>query len=221
MTGMRSWRWLPLAGPLYAVLAIVLIFFVAGDSPGDKASGQTVMDFYNSHQTSTVIVAFSGPLLAALLILFFADLRSVARERRISPGAGPTVMIGGAVVWASGLLLGSSMELALFAASDHDQGQVAQTLNVLSDSMWLPYIAGHAITLIGAGLTVLSSDLLPRWLGWTAAVVGTISLLGPGGFLGFFVAPLWMLVAGVLLARPEAAPIRHPQRVDRRTSQDA
>ena len=67
--------------------------------------------------------------------------------------------------------------------------------------MWIPFIAGIAATLIGAGLTVLSSGVLPRWLGWVALVAGVISLAGPGGFLGFFVGPLWILVAGVLLFR--------------------
>ena len=51
---------------------------------------------------------------------------------------------------------------------------------------------------------------MPAWLGWVAVVVGVISLVGPGGFLGFFVAPIWTLVAGVMLSlrtrTKEAAP---------------
>lgn len=221
MNGLRSPRWLALAGPLFAVVFIVAIFLLQGDTPEDQASGQEVVDFYVDNETQGLIGAFLAPLLAALVVLFFSHLRSLARERRVSTGAGPTVMISGAVIWASGLLLGAVLELALVSAADNGQGEVAQALNVLSTTLWLPFIAGIAITLIGAGLTVLGSDFLPKWLGWVAAVVGVVSLIGPGGFLGFFVGPLWMLVAGVLLARPATAPLRDSHRVERRVRQDA
>jgi hypothetical protein len=46
-----------------------------------------------------------------------------------------------------------------------------------------------------------------HWVGQvvptTLVVVGIIALAGPGGFLGFFVAPLWMLVAGVMMLRTD------------------
>jgi hypothetical protein len=115
------------------------------------------------------------------------------------------VLLAGAVLWASGLLIGATTSLGVLTASDHGQSQVAQTMNVLCNDAWLPFIAGIAVTLIGAGLTVLATGVLPRWMGWVAAVTGVVSLAGPGGFLGFFVGPLWLLVAGVLLARAPTA----------------
>jgi hypothetical protein len=112
-------------------------------------------------------------------------------------------MIGGAVVWAGGLLLGSWLDLAVVSSSKHHQEGVAQTLNVLLATNWIPFIAGIAVTLVGAGMTVLSTGILPRWMGLVGLVVGIIALAGPGGFLGFFVAPLWMLVAGVMMLRTD------------------
>jgi hypothetical protein len=135
-------------------------------------------------------------------VLFFGYVRSVARDRGTS-GAGPTVMVGGAVLWAAGLLLGSMLNLAALSAEDHGLGEVAQTVNVLNAVSWIPFIGGIAVTLIGAGMTVLRSGVLPSWLGWFGLVVGIIALAGPGGFLGFFAAPLWMLLAGFLLIRAD------------------
>lgn len=197
----RTSRLLALTGPLLAVIYIVTGFVLEGNPPGEKASGQQVVQYYNDHQGQTLASAFLGPLAAVLLVLFFSHVRTLARERRIAPGPGPTIMISGAVLWAGGLLLDSMLTLGQATSADNGQEQVAQTLNVLSNDAWLPFIGGLAVTLIGAGVTVLSADLLPRWLGWVAVVVGVISILGPGGFLGYFVAPLWMLVAGILLAR--------------------
>ncbi|MFN2538709.1 MAG: hypothetical protein ABR549_11280, partial [Mycobacteriales bacterium] len=137
-------------------------------------------------------------------VLFASYLRTLVRERHVAPGPGPTVLLAGAVLWGSGILIGATMSLAVAAASNHGQDQVAQTLNVLSNASWLPFIAGIAVTLLGAALTVFRTGILPRWLGWVALVAGVVSLIGPGGFLGFFAGPLWLLVAGVVLAREPA-----------------
>ncbi|MDX6223968.1 MAG: hypothetical protein QOJ92_762 [Frankiales bacterium] len=176
-----------------------------GSTPGEKSSGKAVMSYYTDHKNAGLTGVFLTPLLVLLLLLFFSHLRALARGLDGQGGAAPTLMISGAVLWAGGALLGSSLALALVSSSDHGQSQVAQTLNVLSAADWVPFIGGIAVTLIGAGMTVLSTAVLPRWLGWVALVVGVISLAGPGGFLGFFVAPLWMLVAGVLLSRAQPA----------------
>lgn len=198
-------RLLALTGPVFFVLFFSAIFFVDDDGPGDKASGKQVVDYVSSHEGGLLVGAFGGPLLAALLVVFFSHLRTVARERSAAAGAGPTVMVGGAVLWAAGLLLGSMLDLAVVDAAQDDQEQVAQTLSVVLNASWLPFIAGAAITLIGGGMTVLRTGVVARWLGWVALVVGLIGLAGPGGFLCFFAGPLFMALAGVMLLRADAA----------------
>jgi hypothetical protein len=199
-------RLLVLTGPLFTVLFGVAVFAMSEEGPGEGASGRAVLDYIDDHEAQLAVGAFGGPLFAALLVVFFSQLASLARQRGPAAGAGPAVMVSGAVLWAAGLLLGSNMELAALSAGDKDLEQVAQTLNVLIETNWIPFIAGIAVTLIGAGMTVLRSGLLPSWLGWVALVVGIIALAGPGGFLGFFVGPLWMLVAGIMLATREQEP---------------
>jgi hypothetical protein len=197
-------RWMVWTGPLFTVVFAGALFGLEGSTPGEKASSKEVMDYFNSHQGRTMTEVFLAPLMAALLVLFASHIRTMVRDRHLVPGQGPTVLLAGAVLWASGLLLGSVLSLALVSASDHGQDQVAQTMNVLANDSWIPFIAGVAVTLIGAGLTVLGTGILPRWMGWVALVVGVISMAGPGGFLGFFVGPLWLLVAGVMLGRAPA-----------------
>lgn len=185
-------------GPVYAVLFLVVGLVLEGDAPGEKTSGEDVVAYFNGHQGRTLAEAFAGPLAAALLILFVSELRTRARARQDS-GAPATAMVAGAVLLAGGILFGSAIDLGLASSADHDQPEVAQTLNVLGNADWIPFIGGIAVFLIGAGLTVLSSGLLPKWLGWVALVGGVVSLVGPGGFIGFFLAPLWILVAGIML----------------------
>ena len=193
-----SSRALAWTGPAFTVVFAVGVFGLEGDAPGEKASGESVVSYFNAHQGRSLTTVFATPLLVLLLIVFVSHLRSLTRG--LADGAGPSVLMGGAVLWGGGMLIGSTLSLSLLSAADHDKEQAAETLNVLSNCSWLPFIAGIAVTLVGAGMTVLSSGLLPRWMGWVALVVGIVSLIGPGGFLGFFVGPLWMLAAGVMLA---------------------
>jgi hypothetical protein len=204
MNGPNSSRWLALTGPLFTVVFVIVGFGLLGSTPGEKASAQKVVDYYSSHQGRATAAALLAPLGAAILVLFGSYLRARAREAGAT-GVGPTVLIGGVVLWGSGLLIGSTFGLTLVSASDHKQLQVAQTANVLSNDAWLPFVAGIAVTMLGAGMTVLSTRILPRWLGWVALVVGVVALLGPGGFAGFFIAPLWLLVAGIMLWMSSAA----------------
>jgi hypothetical protein len=208
MNGSGSSRWLAWTGPVFGVVFFIVAFVLQGSTPGEKDSAAKVMAYYNSHHDRTMVSVFLTPLGALLIVLFFSYLASLARAHGDVSGPGPTVLVGGAVLWAGGLLLGSVADLTLVSASDHAQAQIAQTANVISNDAWIPFVAGISVTLVGAGLTLLKTKILPTWLAWVALVVGIVSVLGPGGFAGFFIGPLFMIVAGIMLAvRKEGAPI--------------
>jgi hypothetical protein len=208
MNGSQQSRFLIWLGPVFAVLFLGASF-AAGDGPNEKASGAKVVAYIEAHQGRTLIQAFGAALISVLLILFAGELRR--RARAYGDSASATVMVAGAVVWTGGILLGALLELGLSSSADHHQEQVAQTLNVLNSASWIPFIAGLAIFLVGAGGMVLQSGMLPKWLGWVACVGGVVSLAGPGGFAGFFLAPAWIVVAGVMLAlRSDAATATAP-----------
>jgi hypothetical protein len=160
-----------------------------------------VFSYVDGHRTQLLASVFLSPLAAALLVVFAAYVFSRARAAG-DARTGPIILLAGAVLWASGLLLGSMVTLAQVSAADNRQLQLGQTLNVLASASWVPFIGGIAVFLIGAGITGLSSRLLPMWIGWAALVLGIVSLAGPGGFVGYFAAPLWMFVAGIMLGLP-------------------
>jgi hypothetical protein len=215
MNEKASPRWLMWTGPIFALLFLVGGMALDTDGPGEKASGAKVIKFFDAREGRGLISVFATPLLVALLILFAAGLRSRARRQGTS-GVGATVMLAGAVLWSAGILLGSMLTLAIMSAADHNQPGVAQAANVIAAADWLPFIGGIAIFMIGAGLQVLASRVVPVWLGWVALVVGIVSLAGPGGFIGYILAPVWMLVVGILLAvRREDSASVEPQPASR------
>lgn len=196
--GSRHWAW---TGVAFFVIYAVSILFLSGNTPGEKASAQTVMDYYNSHHGRSMTDALLSPLVVALGVIYFTYLRARVREAGAKSDIGPTTMLAGAILWAAGGLVGSVTELMVTSASWHHQGQVVQTANVLANDSWIPFIAGMAVMLTGAGIAVLQSSLLPKWMGWVVLVVGVVSLAGPGGFVGFFVAPVFILVSAIMLLR--------------------
>jgi hypothetical protein len=198
MNESRAPRAMIWTGPVFAVLFLV-VGFMTGDVPSDKASAAKLLTYYHDHKTTQMVTIFLTPLAAALLVLFAAQLvrRARAADERTT---GASVLFGGAVLWAAGMLIGSMVTVAQVDAADKKQGEASVALNMLSNATWLPFIAGIAVFLIGAGMTALGTHLLPKWLGWLALVVGVVSLAGPGGFVGFFGAPAWLLITGIVLA---------------------
>ncbi|MDX6199492.1 MAG: hypothetical protein QOJ79_2643 [Actinomycetota bacterium] len=199
----RSDRWLALLGPLFLVLMVV-VMALSGSTPGENWSGQRIITHYHGKVGVNLAAAFLvGPAVVALLLFVSAFRLQLSRE----VGAPRKLVQYGAVVYGVALLMTAVVSLAEVSAADDKQAGAAQAMNYLNNAGWIPIVIGAGALLIGAGWSVLRSGILPSWLGWISLVVGVISLLGPGGFVGFFVAPIWVAVAGVMLyMRPEAAP---------------
>jgi hypothetical protein len=208
MSSANTSRWLVWTGPLYAVVLVVGDLLLEGSTPGEKASSTEVVNYFNAHRGRTMAEVFLAPALIVLVALFAAELRKRARARG-EDGIGPAVLMIGAALLGGGVVFGAVVDLGLLSAADHHQDQIAQTFNVLNNDDWIPFIAGLAVFMIGAGSTVLSAGLLPKWLGWVAIGAGVVSLAGPGGFVGYFLMPAWLIVGGIMLAMRSTPAVPH------------
>lgn len=195
-------RWMAWAGLAFLILTAVMMF-LSGSDIADGASGAKVVESIEADKDGLLVAVFLTPVAVAVLLLFTARLRGLVGP---AAGAGRRLLQYGAVILASAMALGASIDLALITAADNNQEAVAQALNVLDSSTWMPFTIGLAILLTGAGMSVLRTGVLPAWMGWVALVVGVVSLLGPGGFAGYFLGPLWVGFAGSMLATRRTAP---------------
>jgi hypothetical protein len=195
MEATRSDRWIALLGPVFLVL-MVLVLVLGGNTPAENSSGQKLIAHYDGKAGANLAAAFLvGPAVVALLL--FVGWFRLLLGRDI--GAPRKLLQYGAVVYGVALLMIAAVNLAEVGAADDKQAGAAQAMNYLNNAMWIPIVIGAGALLIGAGWAVLRSGILPGWLGWIALVVGIISLLGPGGFAGFFLGPLWVAAAGLML----------------------
>ncbi len=111
------------------------------------------------------------------------------------------VVTAGGAVYAVGLMLMAALMVALVDAANKHLAGPAQTLNVLSNDLWVPVVVGISLLGLGTGVSALRSATLPTWLGWASVVLGVLALAGPVGAIAFLLAPVWALVTGIVIMR--------------------
>lgn len=193
---MRSGWLAPLTGVVFVVL-VVIAFTIAGEPPDADSSSQEIVDFYVDNKDSVSIGAFVATL-AVLFLIFFAN-----HLRRVLDAAGDaalsaTVLVGAAMM-AVGVAIDSTISLALAQAADDIEATSVQTLQALWDNDFLPIALGTVAFLISAGISILQTAALPKWLGWVALVLAVIGVT-PLGFVAFLGSGIWILVVSVMLA---------------------
>jgi hypothetical protein len=196
---MSRWsRLVPLCGVLFVAL-LVGSFAWSGNSPGVKASGAKVIQFYTAHHDAQQNSAFLGMYAAVLFLFFAAWLRGYLR-RTAQPAAGTLAALsfGGAVLFAAGGTLQNGLQFALSDAPGSLSAGAAQALNVLDNDLFLPLIVGGCVFMIANGIAAVRLGVLPAWLGWIAILIGVVTVT-PVGFVGFLAVLGWVLVASVVL----------------------
>jgi hypothetical protein len=193
----RAERWAPLAGVMFTV-AFAVGFVTTGDTPAVDASGQEVIAHYDD-AGSILASIVAAPIAAVGLLVFAGMLRHRLRARGAEWLA--TVAFGGAAVYAAGLGLFATTQLALLDAADLGQPEVAQALNIVDNENFMPVVVGLAVTLLATGWHAVTSRSLPTWLGRSTLALGVLALAGPAGFIAFLLFPIWVLVTAISLLR--------------------
>jgi Domain of unknown function (DUF4386) len=166
------------------------------------------------------VIACLSVVYAAAFVIYLCSLydllRGAATERvRI---LGPLVLVGGVVfvvlhavsdIGITGLI---GAKLAAFGAR-HDHG-VSYVLYLMTYALDSVADVFGSLSAVAAGLLVMRSGVLPRWLGWMAILAGILLFLqgfGLGGviasfglvldLIGFVLLLIFVLVSSVILMR--------------------
>jgi hypothetical protein len=193
---------IPLAG--VALVAFFVIGVVlSGSEPSATASPATVIAWYSSHSGQMKASGYLSSVGVLFGLVFFAHVRNYLSEAG-GPRVLATAAFGGAVVFASGGLLGLGAGLALAADPGRLSDAAAQALNVSQN-----YIGGLAINfgaatlLLAAGAAAFIGHRFPAWIRWLSVVAGVLSLI-PVPNVGTLTVSAWTLVVSItLLVRRE------------------
>jgi hypothetical protein len=195
----RLSRLAPLTGVIFAVLVVVGVF-TSGETPNANASPAKVLAYYGSHRSEVETSAILFALAFLFVVLFAGSLRSYMRRTAAAEGLAAIVLAGG-VLMAAGVLTGAGVEYGLA----HNLGQLApataQTMNLLSQELFLPVLGGAFLFAIGSGLAILRGARLPTWLGWVAIVLAIAVLIPPASFLALLVFAIWSVIVSILIYR--------------------
>jgi hypothetical protein len=195
----RLSRLAPLTGVIFAVVVIVGIFS-GGETPNADASSAKVIAYYASHSSEVKTTSILFALAFLILVLFAGSLRSYLRRTAAAEGLA-AIVLAGAVVMATGALLGSSVEFGLAENLRHLEPAAAQALNLLSNELFLPVLGGAFLFAIGSGLAILRGAPLPKWLGWVAIVLGIAALIPPASFPALIGFAIWSVIVSILIYR--------------------
>ena len=199
MQSNRFARFQPVAGVIAGLVLVAGLALTWGDPSSETGLDETFSywaDNRGQHQISGLLLA---PLIAFLLVFFGTGLRRHLRQADADAGHG-SVAFGGALLAAATFALVGMLEGAATNAAHEGNRTATYTLSQLHSYDWLAWNAAFAALLLATGLGALRNLVLPRPFAWATIVIGA-SLLTPLGLFGFFLLPLWLVVAGVMLAR--------------------
>src|SRR3954469_4851699 len=181
------------------VLTTIAVFIIAGSSPDSHDSAAKVVSFYAKHHDKYNAVGFLIAIPAAFLALFTGALRQ--RLRRTDGGsiAATTAAVAGGTIAAAGIMLFGSMQVALSDGSGHVSAASMQTLNVVANNSFVPWIGGFGVLLLATGIATLQTRALPRAIGYISLVLGVL-VFTPAGWWSFLAGGLTLAVASVIMA---------------------
>lgn len=193
----RLSRFAPLTGVVFALLGFAGFAISKANLLSSTASGSQVIAFYGAHHFGQ---AFSDVLLTvgfAMFLLFAGSLRDRLRQGDDREPLGAVALVAAGVM-AAGVLAFFSVDFALASASGQLSPDAAQALNALAFRLVLPACAGTLVFGIAAGLAVIRSAIVPRWLGAIAIVIGLVGV-SPLLTVALMALYVWTLVVAVIL----------------------
>ena len=186
----RAW----VAGIVFVAALLAEAVISAGIPIDQGDSAAKIADALRDHRKTVLVAAYLSVVYAVAFVVYLSKLhdllRGVTERSRVLHSL---VLVGGVLLVALhgvsdigiyGLLGG---KLATYGAQ-HDQG-LSYTLYLLTFALDSVGDVFGSVFLIAAGLLVIQSRVLPRWLAWIAVIGGILLFLqgfGLGGVIGTY-----------------------------------
>ena len=132
-----------------------------------------------------------GMAFVGLLLFFGAALRNALRVTDKNWLADVTLL--GFVALAATLGSWIVTDVAMWKAVAYGDESTIRTIAVISDAGFLPLMASMIAVYLGTGLAALRTGALPRWLAIASISIGIFAPLGPLGFVGAALLPIWLV----------------------------
>ena len=220
----RAWeRYAWAAGIVFVVAFVAETVVSIGVGVNQNDSAVNIANALHDHRQRLLVITYLSVVYAAMFLIYLSRLYDLLRggtdQRRF---LGSLVLAGGALFVAlhavsdigiTGVL---GAKLASFG-SQRDPG-VSYTLYLMTFGLDSVGDVFGSLFAFAAGVLVIDSGVLPRWLGWVSVLVGVLFFLqgfGLGGviatfglvldLIGFVLFLIFVLVSSVISFRRETA----------------
>lgn len=187
-------RYASVAGIVFVVALLAESVLATGVGLSQNDSAAKIATGLHEHRTRLLVIAYLSTIYAAAFVIYLCSLYSFLRRGAERAGIlGYLVLVGGVLFVAlhavsdigiTGLL---GAKLASFS-DQHDPG-LAYTLYLVTYALDSVGDIFGSLAAVAAGLLVLKSRVLPRWLGWVSILAGIMFFLqgfGLGGVIATF-----------------------------------
>jgi hypothetical protein len=208
----RIWTRIAAAGGIFYVGLTALgndVLGSGGEGPDMTASRSQIGAYVSTHPpTALSWAALYIELLGILAFVFFLGcLWSVLRRAEGEHGPFSAIAFGAGLV-SVGVKIASFPALiaAFYRAQEGMDSQLAAALLDMNGVSFVLTWAIDAALLAATAVVVLRTGALPRWLGWSAAVLSPALLVGVAfatsfGFVPYVLTTLWIVATSIVLIR--------------------
>jgi hypothetical protein len=197
----------PLAGAGAALLTVAGYLVIGPDLDSDVPASR-VTTYYATHHTHVMVASVMFTYAAILFAVFGAALCTRLRRAALHPLVAGLALVATAVATAGDLANAGSWYVLGDLGGKHTISPAAlQTFHIAVSAAVFPEAAGAGVLLLAVAAGGITAAAFPRWMAWSALVLGVVQLLptpGTVGFLSGLLVLVWMLGAGVSMAlRPD------------------
>jgi hypothetical protein len=208
----RAWA----AGIVFVVALLAEAAISAGIPINQDDSPAKIAGALRDHRTTLLVAGYLSTIYAVAFVVYVAKLHDRLRGVSQRPGVLHTLVLVGGVLLVA---LHGVSDVGIYGliggklASYNDEG-ISYTLYLLTFALDSVGDVFGSVFLISAGVLLLPSGILPRWLAWMAVVSGILLFLqgfGLGGviatfglvldLIGFVLFLLFVLISSAMLLR--------------------
>ncbi len=188
-------RYVWASGMIFVIALVAETVVAIGVGLTQNDSAAKIATGLHEHRTRLLVIAYISAVYAVTFVIYLCSLYD-----RLRPRDGDQARILGYLVLTGGVLF-----VALHAVSDvgltgllgaklasfsyqHDQG-LSYTLYLVTYALDSVGDVFGSLAAVSAGLLVMKTGVLPRWLGWAAILAGVLFFLqgfGLGGVIATF-----------------------------------
>jgi len=201
-----------LGGIAFVVLQLTAqgLIQIGGAEPAFNATAQEILDFFTARNKPLFVIGGYLSTLSIIAFLWFlGSLWGTLKHGEGDPAWMSLVAVASGLFVMAPIATSGGWALAIFRIGEGLDPQLARLLfdqgNYAFATLWV-FVSSF---LVSAGVVILQSEVLPKWLAWFGFVIAVLSLVSRAFwtypnmiiFMPYTLFWVWLIAASIALVR--------------------